>query len=198
MTRGGGGAGVRARGAAARPHLRAVGDPGRAERQPALGAGGRRVRDLRRGRAVLHRGVLLPHLSELGQPRLFPARRSVAERGGGAGCVSRPILSRAPCPAPRAAEPRGRRARRRLPRSSQRARRPPHRDRRAEARREEGTRRQRPAQRARGAVAQARGGGEPGEAAGARSASLRASSTRRGAWRSTTTRTSWARTRSAR
>ena len=29
----------------------------------------------RGGGAVLHRGVLLPHLSELGQPRLFPARR---------------------------------------------------------------------------------------------------------------------------
>ena len=62
----------------ARPHLRDVGDPGRAERQSALGAGGGRVRHRRGGRAVLHRGVLLPHLSELGQPRLFSARRQGA------------------------------------------------------------------------------------------------------------------------
>ena len=62
-------------GAVARPHLGAVGDPGRAERQSALGAGGRRLRHRRGGGPVLHRGVLLPHLSELGQPRLFPARR---------------------------------------------------------------------------------------------------------------------------
>ena len=82
--RSGGGARLREGGAPARPHLRAVGDPGRAERQSALGAGGRRLRHLRGGGAVLHRGVLLPHLSELGQPRLFPARRPGAGRGGSA------------------------------------------------------------------------------------------------------------------
>ena len=39
---------------------------------------GGRVRDLRGGGTILRRGVLLPHLSELGQPRLFSARRSGA------------------------------------------------------------------------------------------------------------------------
>ena len=72
---GGRSARIRAGGALARPHLGAVGDPGRAERQSALGARGRRLRHRRGGRAVLRRGVLLPHLSELGQPRLFSARR---------------------------------------------------------------------------------------------------------------------------
>ena len=37
--------------------------------------GGRRVRARRAGRAVLRRGVLLPQLAELGQPRLFPEGR---------------------------------------------------------------------------------------------------------------------------
>ena len=46
-------------------------DPGRAERQSALDSRGRRVRDHRGGGAVLRRGVLLPHLPELGQPRLL-------------------------------------------------------------------------------------------------------------------------------
>ena len=68
------------------PRLRA----GRQVPQPAVGAGarhrrpghqsgrhrgGRRVRRLSGGRADLHPGVLLPRRPELGQPRLFPARR---------------------------------------------------------------------------------------------------------------------------
>ena len=80
MTAGGGTAGVRARGAAARPHLGAVGHSGRAGDQSALGRRGRRLRH-RQGRgALLHRGVLLPRLSELGQSRLFSARRRRAFR----------------------------------------------------------------------------------------------------------------------
>jgi hypothetical protein len=73
------------------PRLRA----GRQVPQPAVGAGsrhgrsghqsrrhrgGRRVRRLSGGRADLHPGVLLPRRPELGQPRLFPARRPVAGR----------------------------------------------------------------------------------------------------------------------
>ncbi len=62
---------IREGGAPARPHQRALGDPGRAERQSALDSGGGRVRDRRGGGAVLRRGVLLPHLPELGQSRLL-------------------------------------------------------------------------------------------------------------------------------
>ena len=62
--------------------------------------------DRGRGRAFLHRGGLLPHLSELGQSRLFPASRQRAERGGSARRLSRAILSRSPGAAARAAEPR--------------------------------------------------------------------------------------------
>ena len=71
---------------------------------------------------VLHRGVLLPHLSELGQPRLFPARRPRAERGRGAGRLPRAILSRSAGAAAGAAEPR-RAQRRDAVRNPERARR---------------------------------------------------------------------------
>ena len=101
----GGDARFREGGPLARPHLGAVGDPGRAERQSALGAGGRRLRHRRGGGPVLHRGVLLPHLSELGQPRLFPARRPRARSGGGARLVPRPVLPRAAGAAAGAAQP---------------------------------------------------------------------------------------------
>ena len=105
------GARVRARGAAARPHPRALGDPGRAERQSALGARGRRVRDRRGSRPVLHPGVLLPHLSELGQPRLFSARRPSARAQPRCSPPSSPSSIRAAGPAPDPAQPRSRRAR---------------------------------------------------------------------------------------
>ena len=101
--RGGGGAAIRKGGAAARPHQRALRDPGRAERQSALDRRSRRVRGLRGGGAVLHRGVLLPHLPELGQPRLFSARRPGARLRGGARRLSCAILSRPAGAAPRAA-----------------------------------------------------------------------------------------------
>ena len=141
--RGRGGARIRERGAAARPHLRAVGDPGRAERQSALDSRGGRVRDRRGGRAVLRRGVLLPHLSELGQPRLFSARRPGARRRRR---CSTPFwrssissgLRRGSCCLSHAVPSAGT-----LVRSLERARRPPHRDRRAAARREEGAGRRR-------------------------------------------------------
>ena len=104
--RGGGDARLRKGGAAARSHFGALGDPGRAERQSALGAGSRRLRHRRGGGAVLHRGVLLPHLPELGQPRLFPARRSHAGAGRGARFLPRPVLSRTAGAAAGAAQPR--------------------------------------------------------------------------------------------
>ena len=78
------GARFRKGGAAARPHQRALGDPGRAERQSSLDRRSRRVRDHRGGGAVLRRGVLLPHLPELGQSRLFSARRPGSGARGGA------------------------------------------------------------------------------------------------------------------
>ena len=153
--RSGRGARFRERGAAARPHQRALRDPGRAERQSALDSRSRRVRGHRGGGAVLRRGVLLPHLPELGQPRLFPPRRPGAGAGGGARRVPGAVLSRPPRPAPRALEPR-RAERRNLERSPERARRPSHRHRRAAAGRKEGSGRGGVAQRARGPVAQAR------------------------------------------
>ena len=80
----------------ARPYLRAVGDTGRAGNQSAFRRRGRRLRD-RQGRgALLHRGVLFSRLSELGQSRLFSARRSEPFGRGGAGGVFGAILRRAP------------------------------------------------------------------------------------------------------
>ena len=198
MTRCGRGARVREGGAAARPHLGAVGDPGRAERQSALGAGGRRLRHRRGGRAVLHRGVLLPHLSELGQPRLFPARRPRARARPRCSIPSSPSSTsngrrRGSCCSATTSPQRATAAR-----NPQRARRPSHRHRRAAARREEGAGRQRAAQRARGAVAQARRSGEPGEAARRARRRLRPRSGAAPRSRSTTIRTSWGPTRSAR
>ena len=104
--RGRGGARFRKRGAIARPHQRALGDPGRAERQSALDRRSRRVRGHRGGGAVLRRSVLLPHLPELGQPRLFPARRPGARSGGSARRLSGPVLSRPAGAAARAAQSR--------------------------------------------------------------------------------------------
>ena len=51
---------------------RARGDAGRAGHQHAIRRGGGRLRPRRAGRPVLRRGLLLPQLAELGQPRLFP------------------------------------------------------------------------------------------------------------------------------
>ena len=132
-----------------------------------------------------------------GNRAYFPRADRALERGRGARFLPRAILSRAAGAAPRAAQPRSRLARI-LARRLERARRPSHRHRRAAARRKEGAGRQRAAQRARGAVAQAGRGGEPGEAARQRSAPRSASRRRCAASRSTTIRTSWGPTRSAR
>ena len=71
---GGRGARVRARRALPRPLGGALRDPGRAGHQHAIGRGGGRLRARRAGGAVLRRGVLLPQLAELGQPRLLSRR----------------------------------------------------------------------------------------------------------------------------
>ena len=54
-----------------------VGDPVAAGHQSAHGRGSRRVRHPSGGRLFLRRGVLLPHRTELGQPRLFSARGKI-------------------------------------------------------------------------------------------------------------------------
>ena len=67
--------------------------------QSAQHRGGRRVRHPSGGRLQRHRGVLLPHRTELGQPRLFPEGRPLARAGRGAGRVPRAVLRRQAVPA---------------------------------------------------------------------------------------------------
>ena len=71
--------------------------------QPEKRRGGGRLRGRRGGRAVRRRGVLLPHLPELGQPHLLSARRSQPVVGGGARRLRRAILRGQARAAPRAA-----------------------------------------------------------------------------------------------
>ena len=71
----------RARGAAARPHLGALGGAGAPGHQSAQRRGSRRLRRAPAGRRILRPGVLLPRRAELGQPRLLPARRRELEPG---------------------------------------------------------------------------------------------------------------------
>ena len=87
-------AGLRARRELPRPADRAQPHPVAPGHQPADGKGGRRVRRASRGGADLHPGVLLPQRQQLGQPRLFPARRQEPLGGGGAGIVHRAVLRR--------------------------------------------------------------------------------------------------------
>ena len=81
-----------------RPARRAVGDAIDAGHQSAQHRGGRRVRHPSGGRLQRHRGVLLPHRAELGQPRLFPEGRPLARAGRGAGRVPRAVLRRQAVP----------------------------------------------------------------------------------------------------
>ncbi len=71
-------AGVREGRAPARSNRRALGHPVEPGHQPAIDGGGGRVRARPPGGACLRRGLLLPQLPELGQPRLFPQGRSGA------------------------------------------------------------------------------------------------------------------------
>ena len=159
---------------------------------------GRRLRHPPGGRPGLHPGVLLPHRPELGQPRLFPEGRPGAGGRRGARLVPGAVLRRQAAAArcillsPRVeeqellAEALATSAGRKVD------------DHCAAARREEGPRRPRAAECARGA----RRAGWPrprrkrGCSPGCRDFRPRAS--RRAASRSTTTRTSWAPTPSAR
>ena len=68
--------------------------------QPADGGGGGRLRPARGGRAVLHPGVLLPQLPELGQPRLFPEGGPLDPARRGAERLHRPVLRRQAAAAP--------------------------------------------------------------------------------------------------
>src|SRR3954467_8319277 len=91
---GGGKPRIRARGALPRPSRGALGHPGRAGRQHPLGRGRRRVRHRRGGGPVLRRGVFLPQLAELGQPRLLSAGAQIDAGRGGFGGVPGPVLRR--------------------------------------------------------------------------------------------------------
>ena len=109
---------IRARRPLPRPARGALGHPGRAGHQHPGGRGGGRLRPRRAGGPVLRRGVLLPQLAELGQPRLFPARptsRMTPRRG--ARLVRRPVLRRQAAAAPRAALARDRGCRAAWPRA---------------------------------------------------------------------------------
>src|SRR5712691_2563700 len=146
---------LRARRHLPRPPRRPRGGAVAPGRQSPRRRGSRRVRRAPGGRLQLHRGVLLPHRPELGQPRLFPEGRPLARRRRGAGRVPRPILRRQAVPAlrPDLARDRGARAPggglEHEEREQDRGQRPP-------ARREEGSGRSRPRQRARGPGAPAR------------------------------------------
>ena len=86
------GARFRARRDLSRPPGRAVGDPVAAGRQSARRRRCRCVRDPPGRRLQLRSGVLLPHRTELGQPRLFPEGRSRRSRRRGAQRLHRAIL----------------------------------------------------------------------------------------------------------
>ena len=85
---------IRDRGALPRPPRGAVRDPVAARHQSAQRGRSRRVRHPSGRRLFLRRGVLLPHRTELGQPRLFSPRREILHPGRGAGLVPRPVLRR--------------------------------------------------------------------------------------------------------
>src|SRR6185436_14827987 len=72
------GARFRARGGLSRPARRPVGGAVAAGDQSARGGGSRRVRDPSVERLQLRAGVLLPHRTELGQPRVFSEGRPFA------------------------------------------------------------------------------------------------------------------------
>ena len=84
----------RARGDLSRPSGGAVGGAVDAGHQSAQHRGGRCVRHPSGRRLQRHRGVLLPHRAELGQSRVFSARRSHARARRGARRVPRAVLRR--------------------------------------------------------------------------------------------------------
>ncbi len=82
----------RARRRLPRPAGGALRHPVAAGHQSARRRGGRRFCRPPGRRLHLHRGVLLPHRTELGQPRLFSQGRPLACARRGAGRVPRPVL----------------------------------------------------------------------------------------------------------
>ena len=86
------GARFRARGGLSRSPRGAIGDPIASGRQSARRRGGRRLCRASAGRIFLRRGLLLPHRTELGQPRLFPQSRSLGRTGRSSRRLSRPVL----------------------------------------------------------------------------------------------------------
>ena len=181
-----------------RPAGGAVACPEPPGHQPARRRGGRRLRHPSGGRADLHPGVLLPHRPELGQPRLFPEGRSGAGGRRGAGLLPRAVLRRQAVPAHDpavAARSRSRNCWREA--LATKAGHKVH-DPGAAARREEGSGRPRRCRmRARRSAA---GWPRPRRRRGCSRVSRETFGlpSRRGASRSTTTRTSWAPMRSAR
>ena len=138
-----------------RPAGRALGGAIDAGHQSAQHRGGRRVRHPSGGRLQRHRGVLLPHRPELGQPRVLPQGRPLARPGRGAGRVPGAILRRQAVPELHPAVARHPRART-AGRGAQHQKRPQGRGLGAAARREEGAGRACAGQRAPGARTQAR------------------------------------------
>ena len=192
------GARFRARGDLSRPAGRAQPRPEPSGHQPAGRRGGRRLRHPPGGRAELHRGVLLPHRPELGQPRLFPEGRPVAGAGRGARRVPRRSSTTTSRPRARSCCRTRSRSRSCWPRRC-----------RTRAGRkiaisvpQRGEKKQlvdHALQNAREALGPQAGRDVlAGAAAGRARRDVRAASGRRAASRSTTTRTSWAPTRSAR
>ena len=179
-----------------RPPRGAVGDPVAAGHQSAHRGGSRRVRHPSGGRLFLRRGVLLPHRTELGQPRLFSARGEIVHAGRGAGLVPRAVLRRQAAAETGAAVARHR-GKRAVGRRALDQGRVQGGSRHAAARREEGTDRARADQCARGARPQAGRYRDPEPAAAGAWPQRSGCRIRRSGSRSTTTATSRAPTRSA-
>ena len=174
--------------ALSRPARGALAHPVAPGHQSARRRRGGRLRHPPGRRPHLDPGLLLPHRTELGKPRLLSEGRQEPRRAGGARAVPRAVLRRQAGAAadPRLARLRGARA---SGDCALRAGRAQGRDPGAAARREARAGRARARERARGAGAKARRHVEPGEAARRPRRSLWPPRSRRAASRSTTTAT---------
>ncbi len=94
--------------AAARPHCGALGRPGRSGHQSQDRRRGGCFCHCRGSRTVLRRSLFLPHLPELGQSRLFSARRQKPRATGSPRLVFGAVLCRQTAAAPHSAFPRHR------------------------------------------------------------------------------------------
>ncbi len=186
----------RNRGDLSRPPVGAFACAGTSGHQPARRCRSRCLRGRTARRTKLRAGVLLPHRPELGQPRLFPARRQIVRAGRSAGSLPGPVLRRQAAAAAGAGFPCDRRSGPACRRADAEGR-PQGRGRGSGARRTQGPDRACPAQ----CCARPWRGGWPKprrrRSCSKASPKPSASTPRRVASRSTTTRTSWAPTRSA-